>query len=243
MATDHLKTPLARSLPAGVTAQIMDAVQLTGKALPCHVIAVEGALITVAFDVSGLYTLPTVTIPLFGPEYVRYPIKATDLGVVIPCDARLGYTSGQGGGIPDLSTPGNLESIFFMPLGNKNWVAVDPAQVTIYAPNGVTIRDTGSGATVVLHPTSIVATIGSTSVAMDGSSITMTAPSTVTLKVPSIVLDGQLSQGEGATAYNASLNGPLTVIGDVIAGGISLIDHVHVSSAPGTDTSAPVAGT
>lgn len=240
MSDNSLKTPLYQSIPKAIQSRIVDAVQLTGKALPCHVTAVSGALITVQFDVNSVYTLPQVTIPLFGPEYIRYPIKAGDLGVVIPVDAEISVTSGQGGGVADLTAPANLEALLFMPIGSKKWVAVDPAQVDIYAPNGIKIHDTNSGAVINLHPTAIDINVGSSTLHMDSSTITATTQ-IYTINAPTIFLNGQMAQGTGATSYSAHLKGPLTVDLDVTATGTSVHTHVHsgVQSGP-SNTGQPV---
>jgi hypothetical protein len=247
MDPNYLKNPDHRTSQQMAQKQVLDAFYLDGKALPCHVTAVNGALITVVFDVSDIHTLPSITVPLFGPEYIRYPIKATDLGVVMPCDASLSYTSGQGGGISDLSQPGNLEALYFMPVGSKLWVTVDPAQVTLYAPNGVTIRDTASESVIVLHPGTIDATISSTNIHMDNANITLTATNvtvdatTFTVNAPTIVLDGQMTQGTSGGGYPATLQGPLTVIHEVTANGIPLSTHLHGGVQTGSgDTGVPI---
>jgi hypothetical protein len=238
----HLKQPIYRTLTDGIRGRINDAVQLTGKSLPCHVVAVFGALITVQFDISSQYTLPTVTIPLFGPEYIRYPIKAGDRGMVIPCDARLDYTSGQSNAIAgiDAETTGNLSAIFFMPIGNKNWVAVDPTQVTIYAPNGVLIRDTASAAKVNIKPGSITVTLGSSEWQMTANAVTVTT-TTYTVNAPTIVLNGNLTQGTSGSGYPATLQGPITVIHEVTANGTPVSSHVHGGVQTGSgDTGIPI---
>jgi len=238
----HLKQPVYRTLTNGIRGRINDAIQLTGRALPCHVVKVLGALITVQFDISSQYTLPTVTVPLFGPEYIRYPIKTGDRGQVIPCDARIDYSSGQTNAIAgiDASTTGNLSAVFFMPLGNKNWVVVDPTQVTVYAPNGVLIRDTGSAAKINLLPGSITISLGSSTWEMTPGGVTVTTP-VYTVNAPSIVLNGNLSQGTGSTSYPATLQGPITVIHDVTANGITLGVHTHSGvTTGGGETGLPV---
>lgn len=236
----HLKNPLHTSLPLGVRGQIADAMQLLGKALPCHVLEANGPLITVAFDLAAnVFTLPAVTVPLFGPEYIRYPIQPKDKGYVIPVACPVGYTSGQASTPPDLSQPGNLEALYFQPIGNAQWPSVDGQAVVIYGPNGVTLRDTASGAVIVLHPASITATIGGTSVAMSSSSVTVTATTKITLAAPEIEIDGQLTQGTNAGGYPATLQGPVTVINDVTAGGKSLETHEHSGVQPGSGNSGP----
>lgn len=56
--------------------------------------------------------------------------------------------------------------------------------------------------------------------------ITMTAP-VVTINAPSIVLNGQVTQGKGSNGGSMQLQGPVNVVNDVTAGGKSLINHKH----------------
>lgn len=229
MANNDLKNPFWRSLPNAIQSKILDAVQLTGKALPCHVIEANGAIITVAFDVSSIYTLPQVSIPLFGPIYIRYPIQKGDLGVVIPMDARIGYTSGQGGGISDLSQPANLSALVFLPIGNMQWSEVDPNAVTIYGPNGVVLRDTSSATTFVLTPTSITV--------ITPESYTVTTEDTVLQLTPAgwslIGTNGNMQDGTAHTSpaiMNSAWN---TLVA-------WLNTHDHTNGNGGANTGTPV---
>lgn len=56
--------------------------------------------------------------------------------------------------------------------------------------------------------------------------ITMTAP-VVAINAPSIVLNGQVTQGKGSNGGSMQLQGPVDVVHDVTAGGKSLINHQH----------------
>lgn len=168
----HLKTPLNVSLDALTTRKGDDALQLKGKALPCTVVSAAGAIITVNFELNSGFTLPHVTMPLFGPEYIRYPIQPGDKGLAIPADAYLGGMSGLGGGVASLDTPANLSAMVFLPIGNTAWAAVDPQAVTVYGPDGVVLRDTASNSTFVLTPTSITA-IGKNSVTVTAGGATL----------------------------------------------------------------------
>lgn len=149
------KTPIARSVNILAERKAQDAIQLIGKGLPCSVVQARGAIITVKFEVNSVFTLPQIAVPLFGPEYIRYPIQPGDKGMVIPADAHLGGMSGLGGGTADLTKPGNLSALVFLPFGNTAWASVDPNAVTCYGPNGVVLRDTASNSTFVLTPSSI----------------------------------------------------------------------------------------
>ncbi|MDM3377212.1 hypothetical protein OGV37_20375 [Citrobacter sp. Cb010] len=132
------------------------ALQKAGKVLPASVVKQSGKMVTVAFELRDIpYVLPQVTIPLFGPQYIRYPMQAGDKGIVIPADTYLGGVSGQGGGIADLTPPANLSALVFLPISNTEWEDVDGQVLTIYGPEGVTIRDAGNNTTFLLTPESI----------------------------------------------------------------------------------------
>lgn len=158
MSDNAQKTPLTKTLNEFAYKKVLDQIQILGKSLPCSVVSKQGSIITVKFEVQSGFTLPLVTIPMFGPEYVRYPIQPGDQGMVIAADARLGGVSGLGGGVADLSTPANLTALVFLPISNVAWSAVDEDSVTIYGPNGVVLRDTGSNSVVTLTPAGVIIT-------------------------------------------------------------------------------------
>src|SRR5580765_125298 len=172
-----LKRNLGTSLNDVAIARATDAIAKQSRALPCHVVSVSGAIITVAFDVTTSYNLPNVTIPLFGPEYIRYPIKHGDLGVVVPMDVSIAKQSGLGTDVPTDSGITNLSSLVFLPIANTAWSAVDPTSVTVYGPGGVVLRDSGSGSVFTLTPTSIVMTGPSTIQATCGGTTMSLTPS------------------------------------------------------------------
>ena len=139
------KIPFAQSLNIAAQKRALDVINLLGKALPCSVVSVSGSIVTVNFEIKSYATLSNVTVPMFGPEYIRYPIQAGCLGVVFPADAYLGGVSGLGGGVADLTLPANLSALVFFPCGNKNFSATDdPNALVLYGPNGAIIRDMGS---------------------------------------------------------------------------------------------------
>jgi hypothetical protein len=243
VSISQVRTPLVSALPVAVRTQLADAMQLMGKSLPCHVVSAAGPLITVAFDLAPtVWTLPQITVPLFGPEYVRYPIQPKDKGFVCAVDTPVGFSSGQASTPPDLSQPANLEALYFMPVGNATWQAVDGQSVVLYGPNGVTLRDTNSGALIVLHPTEITITIGECVTTITSDSITMVAPTNITLQAPTITLDGMLTQGTESGGYPATLQGPVTILDDLTAAGISVVHHVHGGVESGSSDTDPPTG-
>jgi hypothetical protein len=181
MSGNIQKTPLARTLPTFVSGRSLDEIAKQGLAIPGHVVAVSGAIITVSFDVAGL-TISPVQMPLGSPEYLRLPIQKGDKGVAVPASFYLGGISGLGGGTATDTLQGNLSTLFWMPLGNKNWSAVDPNAVTIYGPNGVTLRDSASQTAATLTPGGVAITGGGLTVST-GASGTFTTPTGQTVTV------------------------------------------------------------
>lgn len=145
------KTNLAQSLNRVAQAQARSAIDQLGKALPCSVVAVAGSIVTVKFELQSVFTLPHITCPMFGPEYIRYPTQVGDKGVVLPIDAYLGGISDLGGGDASLTVPGNLSSLIFFPIASRNWSSSEnPNAVVIYGPDGCVIRNTTNQASLTV---------------------------------------------------------------------------------------------
>lgn len=142
------KTPLASTLPGFARTLIEKGEELDGYALPCHVISVDGSIVTIAFDIQTAKTLNQVTIPVLFPEYIRLPIRVGDRGVTIPFDAYLGPSSGQGGSVATLLKPGNLGGLAFLPIGNANWFAVDGDNLVLYSEENCLVQITPTGVQV-----------------------------------------------------------------------------------------------
>jgi hypothetical protein len=150
------KIPLSRTLPRYIDEKIRAWMARCGKAMPGYVKSVSGAIVTINFDVSGLL-LPSVQMPVFGPEYIRYPIQAGDKGVCFPADYSLAGVNGLGTyatGVVNTTRPGNLSALVWFPVGSAKWSSVDPNAVTIYGPGGVVLRDTTNAASIDVDPTS-----------------------------------------------------------------------------------------
>lgn len=236
MSNNAQKTPLGLSLNRLATKRVLDAFQVAGQALPCSVTAVNNSIVTVKFEILSGFTLPSVTIPLVGAEYIRYPTQVGDKGVVFAADARLAGVSGIGGGVADLSTPANLTALVFLPVGNMNWTATpDPQSVVLYGPNGVRLQDTGASSTVVLTPSGIAMTTDEltiTATTAHHGDVTITG--SVTINGPLHVTDA--SQLDGNVTAGANVT---TLTGDVTAGTISLKTHLTSGVTSGILISGP----
>lgn len=136
------KLPFARSINRLAEQKARDVIALTGRALPASVVSVSGSIVTVKFEVqSGTITLNNVTVPMAGPEWLRFPTRAGEMGVVIPSDYYIGAMSGLGSGTASFSMPANLSALVFMPIGNKGFSTTDdPNKVVLYGPDGAIIR-------------------------------------------------------------------------------------------------------
>lgn len=175
MSIDN-KLNFASSMNRFTERKIENALQKSGKVLPASVVKQTGNMITVSFELRDIpYVLPQVTIPLFGPQYIRYPMQPGDKGIVIPADTYIGGVSGQGGGIADMTPPANLSALVFLPISNTEWQGVDGQVVTVYGPEGVTLRDNGNNTTFLLKPDSIaISTPDSFTVTVGGTVFSLT---------------------------------------------------------------------
>ena len=90
------KTPLAPSLNRIAVQNVATQLQKQGKALPCSVVAVNGSMVTVKFEVTSAQTLPHITIPKAEGAWIRSPTQIGDVGLTVPADAYLGGISGLG---------------------------------------------------------------------------------------------------------------------------------------------------
>jgi hypothetical protein len=169
------KTPIARTLPQFATQVARNQIASSGLALPGHVIAIEGSIVTVNFDVTDVQ-LPQVMMPVFGPEYIRYPIQVGDKGVAFPVNVSIAEISGLGAtsAAPSFKTrPGNLGALVWFPIANRDWLDVDPQALVLYAPNGIVLRDVGNTASVHITPANVTITVGVHTIVVTSAGITI----------------------------------------------------------------------
>lgn len=227
--TINQRLNFAKSMNNFAEEKIAEAMQLVGKVLPATIVRQSGKMVTVSFSLTNIpFTLPQVTIPLFGPQYVRYPMQPGDRGIVIPADTYIGGMSGLGGGVADLTQPANLSALVYLPISHTEWQDVDGQVVTVYGPEGVTLRDSGSNTTFLLKPDSIaISTPDSFTVTVGGTVFSLTA--------------GRWSLSGDAGHLQDSVASTSPAI--MHAGWESLIawlnSHVHSNGNDGNDTGGP----
>nr|WP_245168500.1 hypothetical protein [Enterobacter roggenkampii] len=151
-----------------------------------------------------------------------------DKGIVIPADTYLGGVSGQGGGVADLTPPANLSALVYLPISNTEWESVDGNVVTIYGPEGVTIRDEGSNTTFLLTPDSVTiaavdlfkVTVGSTVLTLTEGMWSITGQS------------GKLQDSTASTSPEIMHTGWAALVA-------WLNNHQHTNGNGGSNTGAP----
>jgi GpV Apex motif len=168
MSNPALKTPLQFESHELAKRRIYEAMQQTGKGLPCSVAKVVSSnVVAVKFELDTLYTLPQVTLPVASAQYIRLPLQAGDIGCTVATDAQVASLTGLGSGVADLGRVGNLACLHFVPLGSTKLFSVDGNVLTLYGPNGVTIEDQNKQAVWTLTPTGVTLTIGAAKFTFD----------------------------------------------------------------------------
>ena len=238
------KSPLVKSLGSYTSQRISDAMQLIGKNLPCSVTAVEGSIVTIKFEMAQSipFTLPEVTIPVFGPEYIRYPIQIGDKGYCVAADVSLRQITDLGVGAADFTQMPNLTALVFFPMGNKNWSTVDGNALVMYGPNGCIIRDTGSGCVITLTPSGVTTVVGSTTIEVVGSKVTMTTPEVIIngkLTVHGLITGDQGFNISGGTT-TANITGNVNIVG-TLTNNSKLVGSTHTHG--GVQTGSGTTGT
>lgn len=244
MANDAQKLWLQQTLNLFGQKKAVEAIQQLGRSLPCSVSAIPVAgvpVVTVQFEVMAApFTLPKVTVPIAGFEYIRFPVQVGCRGFVMAADAYLGGVTGIGGGQAQFGVqPGNLSALVFVPLGNAGWEPSDePEKVVIYGPDGVVIRSPNKNVKVTVTNTGVVVDVPV------GTAMTVNGK---------LIVVGDLNIGGSIKAADGSVYaGNLVTSGNVIAlsgpSQVGLATHTHTQpndSHGDTEqaTNAPSGGT
>ena len=200
------KVPFAVSFNNAVERKIEDNNQSLGQILPCTVTAVNGAIVTVNFEVlSGQLTLPPVTCPIAESEYVRLPVQVGDKGVCMAASTRLGGVSGLGQGVAPLSHPSNLGGLIFVPIGNKNWFSVNGQYLVMYGIDGVDISTRDQDVHITLNHSGVTINLNGGNLLVENGNTTMTGNLTVQ----------GLITGQNGFSISGGTSGTMNVTGNI----------------------------
>ena len=222
MAGNTQKTYLGGTLNQWATRRVRDALNLLGHDLPCSVVSVANyPILTVNFLVnSSPLVLPQLQVPIFGPEYIRYPIQEGCEGVVFSVDTYIGHITGLGPSTsPTLTQPGNLSALVFFPTGKTGWAPpIDPNSLNLYGPNGAILYNAAKTAILKVTTTEV--------------SVQMPAGLPFVIKGNAVIegglaLSGNITAEDGTSVYT----GTIRTTGDVVANSgpneVSQINHTH----------------
>jgi len=167
------KTPLAPSLNRIAVQNVATQMQKLGKSLPCSVVAVNGSMVTVKFEVNATQTLPQITIPKAEGQWIRSPTQAGDVGLTIPADVYLGGISGLGGGVASTAQPLNLTALVWVPVAAKSFSSVNTNAAFISGPQGAVIQTEDGTSSIVVNESGITLSYGGKVVTLNGSGLTI----------------------------------------------------------------------
>lgn len=175
MNTNFLqKKSIQETVNTNAITRALETIQSTGRALPCVVIGVSGALVTISFDVeSSTWTIPNITIPKIESNWIKNPTQVGDKGFTVPSDLYLDKVSGQTTNTPTLgSSVPNLSALAFIPISNINSVLPDSNAALIQGPNGAIIQTAdGTTAKIIVNSSQISLIFGSSSIVINSSGV------------------------------------------------------------------------
>lgn len=206
------KIPLHDQINQASTKRALDEIHKRAKSLPCSVVSVDGAIVTVKFEVETGYTLPNTAMPVATSTYERVPIQVGDMGAAIAIDTYLGAVSGLGGGIATLTQRGNLSTLFFQPMGSSSWDSEDGTLYVLQGPNGTLMQSMD----------------GSTSVLVDKRN---------GIKVTTEGKDISLSNGSGKLDITG---GDVKVTGTFYVNDVEFMGHTHTNGNEGSPTGSVI---
>lgn len=227
MARDNFhKLWLQDTLNRHTVNRVTQIIENTGRALPCSVVAINGAIVTVKFEIQSDFTLPQVTIPKNESPWVRSCTQVGDKGYCAPADYYMGGISGLGGGIADMTKRGNLSTLVFTPVSNSGSPPDDPNSVQLTGVAGFIIRTVNKACSIIGTLTTLTFTCSGYTIVINSSGITLTAPtSTVD---GNLVVSGTIT---GNGTGGATMAGPIASTSSVT--GASLVAQ---NGATGTFT-------
>lgn len=168
-------TPFARSLTQFTEGKVNVLSQLNGQQLPCSVVAVNNAIVTVKIEAQSNMTFPHITVPQAISRYARPPTQVGDKGYLTAADVYLGGVTGLGGGVATYGKmEANLTTLIFVPLSSTDaskFPVVDPNAYHITGPNGAVIQDDSNASNITVTPSAITITQGSASITLSGGNI------------------------------------------------------------------------
>lgn len=132
MVDGSLTRPVNYNLSRHTNQKSNDFSLIDSKGIPCHVIAIDRDMVTVAFDThNSVWTLPTMKMPVAMSGYARDATQVGDHGYAVKSNYYLGGNSGLGGGVADYGPRSNLTPLTFHPMSRTQNQTRDYNQYTV----------------------------------------------------------------------------------------------------------------
>lgn len=150
-----------------------------------------------------------------GASSVIMPPVAGDIGLIAICDRDItAVKATQESALPGSNRTHSYSDAIY--LGGV--LNAEPSQYVKFANDGIDI-------------------VSPLVVQVNGNTVVVNADEKISLNAPIIEANGQLTQGSGSYAGNATFGGSITATGDVEGGGVSLIHHLTPGVERGNEIS------
>jgi hypothetical protein len=166
MPTDLNKISFIDQMHNFVRTKAQDAYFNIPKVFPGHVSKIlANDFVEFTFDTVGPFTIPKVQIPQSFSKYHREPTAVGDKGLAFAADIFLGGESGQDGSTANMYPRGNLGTLTFHPISNKNWPTRDPNMFLVTAgSSGHTTQSQDTKTSLVIDSSNNITHISSNSI-------------------------------------------------------------------------------
>jgi hypothetical protein len=144
MFGDPQKIPFQEAMNTWARAKLASFKDSLPKSVPATLVSLDPThtIATVNIEIDSQFTIPHITMPLFGPEWIRWPLKKGTKGVVLSANYYIGEMSGLGTGRAHMVAQGSLSTGVFFPIGNVDFEDdAYPDSTWVYGPEGVVLSD------------------------------------------------------------------------------------------------------
>lgn len=256
MVDNVQKLPFGRAFQEGARRKVLEHIQLMSGRAPATLMKATDKTNTiwmVKFDTDQTYTMPMITVPVHGSEFQRVPYQQGAKGFVGASDFETGNMTGlRATKSPvDFTRPGNLSSMVWHPLGNKDFKpAIDPNAHETYGADGGTVTHDGTAKSLVKTHKDKGTSASSggdgsgapgpheMATSTDGTSIKTPMPHTLDAKNATLNAGGdQTNEGSHTSKSDITSSG-----GDVKAPSGSMMAGVSMSAPSGSFASGAIGG-
>ena len=162
-----------------------------------------------------------VHFPQCGGYSLTFPIKVGDSCLILFCDKGYDHWLYDGQTKIGKFKEGVPKAEYFRNFNINDTLCIVgfnpiPSAITDFSATDVELRDDSRGQRITLKPTGVIEVLSQTELDLTTPTVKVVASSAVEVTAPTTTINGDLI-----------VNGKITSTGDTVAGGISLMTHVH----------------